>query len=211
VDGVLRKGLRGRSSLAQFLDECGAKRNLHDLPSLSYRKIVALADAHRERTGSWPNVNSGAVEGAPGERWDLIDNALRLGLRGLPGGSSLARLLARKRGVRNPMGLPALDLGQLALWAEAHFRRTGEWPLYESGPIPEAPGETWRSVDYALVHGRRGLPGGSSLARFLAERRLRDGSEEAQGQAAGAAESTTIQGSPRTSERTFPRTIQGKN
>jgi hypothetical protein len=174
VDWALREGRRGlrcRLSLAQFLDECGAKRNPHDLPRLSYKKIVALADAHRERTGAWPNVNSGAVDGAPGERWDLIDNALRQRLRRLPGGSSLARLLARKRGARNPMGLPPLELGQVALWAEAHFRRTGEWPKYDSGPIPEAPWETWQSVDYALVHGRRTLPGGSSLAKLIAERR----------------------------------------
>jgi hypothetical protein len=32
----------------------------------------------------------------PDEKWRNIDNALRYGLRGLPGGSSLAKLLAEK-------------------------------------------------------------------------------------------------------------------
>ena len=38
-----------------------------------------------------------------------------------------------------------------------------------SGAIPGTNGETWAMVHGALRHGRRGLPGGSSLARFLAD------------------------------------------
>ena len=38
--------------------------------------------------------------------------------------------------------------------------------MNESGPIAEAPGETWKSVDLALRYGYRGLPGGASLARL---------------------------------------------
>jgi hypothetical protein len=34
-----------------------------------------------------------------------------------------------------------------------------------------APGETWAIVAGALFKGRRGLPGGSSLAKLLAEKR----------------------------------------
>ena len=40
-----------------------------------------------------------------------------------------------------------------------------------SGPISEAPGETWGAVDAALQKGSRGLPGGSSLALLLADKR----------------------------------------
>jgi hypothetical protein len=36
---------------------------------------------------------------APGETWVAIDAALAHGHRGLPGGDSVARLLARRRGV----------------------------------------------------------------------------------------------------------------
>jgi hypothetical protein len=49
----------------------------------------------------------------------------------------------------------------------AHRKRTGRWPTALSGPVVEAPGETWRGVEMALVQGQRGLPKGSSLARVL--------------------------------------------
>ena len=113
-------------------------------------------------------MNSGPVYGVAGERWDLIDNALRLGQRGLAGNSSLARLLARKRGLRNPMDLPPLDERQILEWARIAKERTGSYPGYKSGSIMEAPGETWAGIDYALRCGKRNLPGGSSLARLLA-------------------------------------------
>jgi hypothetical protein len=37
---------------------------------------------------------------ALGQTWLALDSALRNGHRGLPGGDSLARLLARERGVQ---------------------------------------------------------------------------------------------------------------
>jgi hypothetical protein len=165
-----RRGLRGKSTLAQLLDEHGAKPNHLNLPPLSRKKIVAWADAHHQRTGQWPNVNSGAVHEAPGERWDLIDNALREGHRGLTGGSSLLQLLVRKRGIRNPLSPPPLTEEQIGQWADLHFQRTGKWPKSRSGPIADAPGETWVKVDWALREGKRGLPGGSSLAKVVAAR-----------------------------------------
>jgi hypothetical protein len=45
----------------------------------------------------WPKVTSGGVLGAPGEKWINIQTSLMQGRRGLPGGSSLAKLLAEKR------------------------------------------------------------------------------------------------------------------
>lgn len=119
----------------------------------------------------WPNVNSGSVKVAPGERWDVIDNALRQGHRGLAGGSSLVQLLGRKRGVRNPQRLPPLTEEQILGWAKGHYRQEGRWPVYKSGSIKDAPGETWAGVDSALRYGKRGLPGGSSLAKLLTSTR----------------------------------------
>jgi hypothetical protein len=46
--------------------------------------------------------------------------ALRLGLRGLPGGSSLARLLDEQRRVRNVKNLPPLTEEQILAWADEH-------------------------------------------------------------------------------------------
>jgi hypothetical protein len=174
VNAALRRGsrgLRGASSLPRLLAQQRRHRNRGDLPPLSQKKILAWADGHYRRSGRWPNVNSGPVAEAPGERWDLIDNALRAGHRGLAGGSSLLRLLARKRGVRNPLRLPTLTEEQILRWAERHREQTGSWPKYDSGVIAGAPGESWRSVDWALRYGKRGLAGESSLAKLLAQNR----------------------------------------
>jgi hypothetical protein len=100
-----------------------------------------------------------------------MEDALRCGLRGLPGGSSLALLLLERRGVRNHVHLAPLKLRDIRRWARAHRQRTGTWPTALSGPIPEAPGENWNAVNQALYNGSRGLPGGSSLARLLKQRR----------------------------------------
>ena len=55
------------------------------------------ADAHHQKTGVWPNRNSGDVLGAPGETWAIVAGSLFKGRRSLPGGSSSAKLLAEKR------------------------------------------------------------------------------------------------------------------
>jgi hypothetical protein len=91
----------------------------------------------------------------------------RAGLRGPRGGSSLARLLARHRGVRNRANLPRLTVRQILAWADAHHGRTAQWPGVRAGLIAGAGGETWTAVAVALHLGRRGLPGGDSLSRLL--------------------------------------------
>jgi hypothetical protein len=141
-----------------------------DRPALTVAQILAWCDAHRARTGRWPSAGSGTVEGAPGEMWFNVNQALLRGLRGLPGGDSLARLLARERGRRNPAGLPPLTEARIVTWARAHRQGTGRWPAAQSGPVAGAPGETWQGLDCALRYGSRGLPGGDSLARLLARR-----------------------------------------
>ncbi len=96
-------------------------------PDLSVTQILAWADAHRERTGRWPTSNSGVILEAPDEKWSAVNTclmqgnrgrpiveapeetwggvqvALSHGNRGLPGGSSLAQLLAEQRGVPERM------------------------------------------------------------------------------------------------------------
>jgi hypothetical protein len=134
---------------------------------MTIEQILAWADAHHRTSGEWPKRDAGPVAGADAESWGALDDALRLGLRGLPGRSSLAQLLAAERGVRNKSALPRLTLKQIRAWARAHRDRTGKWPSDVSGPIAEAPGETWKAVQMALVLGLRGLKGGLSLARLL--------------------------------------------
>jgi hypothetical protein len=133
--------------------------------------VLLWADAHHERTGRWPTAESGTVAEAPDESWSTLDNALRDGTRGLPGGSSLARLLARRRGRRNPVAPPRLTVTQIVRWADSHYRRTGSWPSRNTGPIADVACETWAAIDAALAAGSRGLAGGSSLAQCLSSRR----------------------------------------
>jgi hypothetical protein len=132
---------------------------------LTVEQILAWADAHHARTGRWPHAGRGAVPEAPGLTWNAVNLALYYGRRGLPGGSSLDQLLRRCRGKGGRP--PALAVDTIVAWAKAHHARTGRWPKTNSGPVPEAPGETWGRVNGALWEGHRGLPGGDTLAKLL--------------------------------------------
>jgi hypothetical protein len=80
--------------------------------------ILKWADDHHRFTGSWPRTSSGPVRANLNEAWRRIDRALRAGDRGLPGGDSLPRLLARERGTRNHKALPPLSEEQILTWAK---------------------------------------------------------------------------------------------
>jgi hypothetical protein len=88
-----RRGLSGGLSLAGLLQHHrGVRYNQGQLP-LTTEQILRWAEEHWTITGKMPTLESGLVVSAPGEKWRNIDNALKLGLRRLPGGSSLARLV----------------------------------------------------------------------------------------------------------------------
>jgi hypothetical protein len=174
IDQAFRKGLRGLregSSLARLLNDHRGRRNRKRLPQFTVGQILAWADAHYRRAKKWPISSSGRIRDAPGETWWAVDMALRKGLRKMPGGSSLAQMLACRRGVRNRMDVPRLSVTGILRWADAHRRRTGDWPTAESGPIYGANGETWTAIDIALKNGARGLRGHSSLFKLLAAKR----------------------------------------
>jgi hypothetical protein len=174
VDFALRQGTRGLhpgSSLARLLAEHCGKRNKGDLPRLRVKQILAWADVHHARTGSWPKTNSGAIADTLGETWAAVNRALVAGARGLPGGSSLAQFLTRKRGVAYSRDLPQLTIKKILGWADRHRAARGDWPSFTSGPVIGAPGETWSRIMGALRRGHRSLPAGGSLARLLFEKR----------------------------------------
>jgi hypothetical protein len=160
------RGLRGRASLAKLLSRRRGIRHNLNAPALTVEKVLALAVIHHRRTGKWPKRTSGKVAGTKHERWSAIDTALRDGVRGLRGGSSLARLLHERRGVRNKSAAPRLTVRQILKWAKLHYARTGKWPSSQAGQV-NGEEETWRAVDLALREGLRGLRGNSSLPRFL--------------------------------------------
>src|SRR5262249_6167740 len=114
---------------------------------------------------------SGPIDEAPADTWGRLDRALQTGSRRLPGGSTLARLLAERRGVRSRRHTPPLTVKQILRWADAHHKRTGRWPNIMSGPVVGVAGERWGAVNNALYYGCRGLPGQDSLALLLARER----------------------------------------
>ena len=142
--------------------------------SLTIKQILAWADAHHARTGVWPRIKSGTIRGTHGETWQKIGIALTHGCRGLRGGTSLARLLAKHRGVRNQRGQPRLTITQILRWADAHRKRTGQWPTRKSGPIVGTRYERWDNVLIMLRAGCRGLPR-TTLRRLLIKYRGKQG------------------------------------
>lgn len=173
IDASLRLGQRGLhrgQSLAKLLAKHRGKRNRKALPKFTIAQILKWADDHHKRTGRWPHSDSGSIAGTRGETWWAVDMALRHGQRGMAGGSSIAQLLATKRGVANRLARPRLSVRCILHWADAQRRRTGNWPTEESGPIPLSQGDTWMAVAKALRSGSRGLHR-SSLATLLARHR----------------------------------------
>jgi hypothetical protein len=169
-----QRGLPRRYTLRRLFAEHRDVRSLKGLPRerISVAEILAWADAHHEGTGEWPHPESGPVLGAPFElSWKTINQALYKGFRNLPGGSSLNRLLVEHRGIHDRRFDEPLQIDQIMAWADAHHKAHGVWPTKRSGRIKGSNKMTWRGVDHALRDGWRGLPGGSSLSRLLAERR----------------------------------------
>ncbi len=174
IDFALLKGRRGLangSTLARLLAESRPVRNAHTLPRLTIEQVLAWADAYRAKTGRWPRGRSGQVADAPGETWGAVESAVFQGLRGLPGGITLAQLLVERRGAPAIQTSRPLTVDQILAWADAHHAATGHWPVEDSGSLSGAPKETWNAISNALFKGLRGLQAGSSLARLLAERR----------------------------------------
>ena len=180
--GRVVKALEGRPSRdwngwllpGETTGEHRSVRNTRDLPDLDVATILSWADAHHERTGKWPNWNSGSVREAPrlARTGPGMTVALYQGRRGFPAGSSFAQLLDQHRTVRNIRGLPPLTIETVLASAETyHQPQTAWWPTNKSGAILDATGETWMTVDKALRRGRRGLAGDSSLARLLSQHR----------------------------------------
>lgn len=82
---------------------------------------------------------SGPITDAPGETWLAAAMALRYSRRGLPGGSSLARLLAERRGVSAVNDPPHLAVDQILAWADA-WQALGRMAHFVLGPDSGSPG-----------------------------------------------------------------------
>ena len=116
-------------------------------------------------------MRSGRVADNVDETWLDINRALEHGYRGLPGGSSISRLLFAAPGRKPGQQKRPLSIGQVLAWADEHRKRTGRWPSSCSGRVAPGVDETWGRIESAMYYGHRGLPKGGSLARLLAQRR----------------------------------------
>jgi hypothetical protein len=134
---------------------------------LTYAQIRQWAREYHERHGRWPAVASGEIPGSGGITWLAVDHALRRGNRGLPGNSSLTKLIGKFPGTRFRLLAKPLTIRQILEWAEDHFSQSGRWPSILSGRVLAAPGEKWVNINMALKNGQRGLPSGYTLATLL--------------------------------------------
>ena len=138
---------------------------------LTIEQILDWADRFQARHGRWPTGQDGKIEDDLAANWSAVNEALRVGFCGLPGGSSIAQVLAEFRGHRNRGNLPNLTVKQILAWADEHYQRTQTWPRVHSGPIPNSDGETWNGVNHALCENGRGLTVQCSLATLLENHR----------------------------------------
>lgn len=76
-----------------------------------------------------------------------------------------------EKGARISKSQSPLTDRQILAWADAHFKRHGYWPLFYSGPVDGAPGESWDKINRYLQSGNRGLPRGRSLSRLILDAR----------------------------------------
>ena len=154
-----------------MLAESRDVRNIYTLPRLSIKKVLKWADTYYANHGVWPRRDSGAIEESPGDHWRMIDTALVKGFRGLPVCGTITEFLVKHRGAPAFQTGRPLTIERILEWADAHRAATGRWPIEKSGQVIGAPEERWDAISLVLAQGQRGLPGGSSLPKLLAERR----------------------------------------
>jgi hypothetical protein len=140
-------------------------------PRLTEEMILAWADEWFETHGSYPTAHSGRIGEQGPDTWSALDQCLRLGLRSLPGGTSLCKLITSNRVVVRDLRRKKISSEQILQWADAWFQRTGKWPIVESGVVSETSSETWSGINQTLKRGIDGVEPGSSLNKFLNEMR----------------------------------------
>jgi hypothetical protein len=170
------RGLHGGTTLAKLIHSRYPEYvHSKNCENLTVEFIVDRAKEHLDLNGKFPVVKGGSVtNGYPGDTWNGYDRALFEGGRGLPGGTTLKRLLAKELGAPNHMDKPALTEEYIVELAKQHKERTGKRPSCKSGAVIGGHhGDTWNGYQQVLQTGGRELPGGSSLSKLLNARGVR--------------------------------------
>jgi hypothetical protein len=103
----------------------------------------------------WPDRHDGAIPTLEGS-WLAIDEALRVGVRGLPGGSSLAKERVALTGARRRQSLTEENVKAAIL---AHHRATGAWPNDSTKGVIPGVGYTWSYVRAFIRNSGHGFHG----------------------------------------------------
>ncbi len=144
-----------RTTLEKVLIEAGLKEGELNLSeNLIFDHALLYLQKHRR----WPKQNSGDVETLKGERWGAsLNNCLRKGRRGLPGGSSL----------------PLLIKDKVVEQAKKFEEGRGRLPTREDGPLPNHPTVTWEMIDDGFLGGKASA--WTTLEKVLREASLKEG------------------------------------
>ena len=121
--------------------------------NLTEELVIRLAKAHFELTEVYPHEKSTWIlDGS--DSWAAISAALREGLRGLPGGTSLAQLLDKAGLKANSADRSYPSLMEIIKAAE-EFKElnNGNLPSRESGVFPNYLDLTWGKIDAGLKRG----------------------------------------------------------
>lgn len=176
VDAALKQ--RGRGLLGGFsnirsllVERLGATPGpCRDSNNITEQDIVDASERFRQARGKLPMAGSGDasefMQTGQYETWARLNSALARGSRGLPGGSSLSKLL-HARGLRDS---GARDLGEgeirkaVALFLAVH----GHLPSTKSGDASDYIGRdiTWEAIGAKF---RRGEFGDLTFSAFLGD------------------------------------------
>jgi hypothetical protein len=154
-------------SLAQFLERVVDRRNQANLANLTETTILNWCDEYFSAHGKYPGQGSEALESMDSETFNNINAALTSGHRGLPGGSSLAKLLRKNRNYQDNYSRPKLTLPKIIDMMVDHYQTFAKWPVSTDKEVVGHASEKWSAINAALHIGSRGLrTSGNSLAKL---------------------------------------------
>ncbi len=175
LDSLMRSGSRGfakGTTLRKFLVKHRGERDMKNLPDLSEKRIKELLLAYYEKHNQWPKSSSEEIaDPETKDSWQKISYAFVHGKRGLY--KSSLRLFINEN-LDSSLVKEQLTVDKILNWADAFFKKHGEYPKQRSGVIPQSKNDTWMTIETALREDRRGMRGEKSLYQFLKKHRNAD-------------------------------------
>lgn len=163
LDAALSEGVRGlpgKSSLSKLFKNLKEELGLN----LKERAILEAGRKYYYLHFRLPNEKTkDPVPDMPHENWKALDASLRAGSKGLPGGSSLAKLF---KNIKEELGFYYID--KILDAAKTYYKESQKFPTSTTeDPVPGMSNVTWKNLDARLRSGARCLPGNSSLSLLL--------------------------------------------